>query len=205
MSFTLTGDWLGRFVRRNTMENPEYKILTAEADMKDFIEHCVDVDRFLKCCEECPNFGKTWSCPPYDFNPLDYWNRFQTFYLYAVKTITPPQLLEQSYELNDLMRLGGEITLSAQNDMQAHLEAEQKKFPRSKVIGGGRCMLCREAGCARLKNEPCRSPDRMSYSIESLGGNVQETLNRYLKEDICWGKDGHLAPYYIRIGGLLKP
>ncbi len=187
------------------IEDLEYQVLTAEADMADFIEHCVDVDRFLKCCSDCPHFGKTWSCPPYDFNPMDYWKPFRTFYLYAIKTTTPSHLLEQSFELDELMELGSELTLSATKGMGVFLEAEQKKYPGSKIIGGGRCMLCREVGCARQNNEPCRFPDKMSYSIESLGGNVEETLKRYLNEQIYWGKDGHLAPYYIRIGGLLKP
>ena len=186
------------------MENLEQKILSTEIDVNDFIEHCVDVPRFRECCKVCPNFGKTWSCPPYDFDPVDYWKQYSRFYLYAVKTTTPAELLEKTYELEDLMRLGGKITLTSMDEMRRHLEEESAKFPESQIIGGGKCMVCGQDGCARLKNEPCRFPDKMTYSIESLGGNVQETLKRYLNEDIYWGEKGHLAPYYIRIGGVLK-
>lgn len=184
--------------------NIESSVLTTEIDVPDFIEHCVDVPRFLGCCGECPNFGKTWSCPPYDFDPMDIWKQYSRFYLYAIKTITPPELLEKTYELDELLKLGAQITLASTKGMADHLEAEQKKYPGSRIIGGGRCVLCGDGNCARMKDEPCRFPDRMTYSIESLGGNVQETLKRYLDEDIYWGADGHLAPSYIRIGGLLK-
>lgn len=186
------------------MLNPEKIILTTEIDVADFVEHCIDVDYFLECCRACPNYGKTWSCPPYDFNPLEIWNQYSRFYLYAVKTITPPELLENTYEMDDLIRLGMELTLSAMKEMDEHLEAENKKFPESRIIGGGRCLICGNGNCARMKGEACRFPDKMTYSIESLGGNVQETLKRYLNEDIYWGANGHLAPSYIRIGGLLK-
>lgn len=184
--------------------NIESSVLTTEIDVQDFIEHCVDVPRFLGCCGECPNFGKTWSCPPYDFDPMDIWKQYSRFYLYAIKTITPPELLEKTYELDELLKLGAQITLASTKGMADHLEAEQKKYPGSRIIGGGRCVLCGDGNCARMKDTPCRFPDRMTYSIESLGGNVQETLKRYLDEDIYWGADGHLAPSYIRIGGLLK-
>lgn len=183
---------------------PERKILSTEISVQDFIEHCVDVPRFRECCEVCPNFGKTWSCPPYDFDPLDYWKQYQTFFLYAIKTTTPKELLEKTYELDDLMRIGGAITFTAVKVMDDFLEKEHQKHPGSQIIGGGKCLLCGENNCARQNNEPCRFPDQLVYSIESLGGNVQETLKRYLNEDIYWGEAGHLAPYYIRIGGLLR-
>lgn len=182
----------------------ETKIFSKEVAITDFLEHCVDVPRFLSCCSACPNFGKTWSCPPYDFDPVDYWKQFQTFYLYAVKTTTPANLLEQTYSLEDLMRIGGEITKSSNEEMCAHLQNLQEQFPESKIIGGGTCLLCGAGNCARQKGEPCRFPEQMSYSIESLGGNVEETLKRYFGEQIYWGKEGKLAPHYIRVGGLLK-
>ena len=186
------------------LQQIESKVMSTEIDVPDFIEHCVDVPRFLGCCSECPNFGKTWSCPPYDFDPVDIWKQYSRFYLYAIKTITPAPLLEKTYELEDLLKIGAQVTVAATEGMTEHLEAEQAKYPESRIIGGGRCLLCGEGNCSRLKGEPCRFPDRMTYSIESLGGNVQETLKRYLNEDIYWGADGHLAPSYIRIGGLLK-
>jgi len=186
------------------LEQIESKVIITEIDVSDFIEHCVDVPRFLGCCEECPNFGKTWSCPPYDFDPLDIWKQYSRFYLYAVKTITPAILLEKTYELDELLKVGAQVTVAATEGMTEHLEKEQAKYPGSRLIGGGRCILCGEGNCSRLKGEPCRFPEKMSYSIESLGGNVQETLKRYMNEDIFWGADGHLAPSYIRIGGLLK-
>ncbi|MCQ2512294.1 MAG: DUF2284 domain-containing protein [Lachnospiraceae bacterium] len=174
-----------------------------KVDISDFVENCVDVEYFLDCCSKCPNFGKTWSCPPYDFNPLDYWNQFKTFLIIAKKIVTPPELLEKTYELSDIIRIGSELTREATLSYEDEIAALLEQFPESIKLGSGPCKVCGEDNCARKLNQPCRFPDKRVYSIESLGGNVEITLKRYFDEGIYWGKDGHLAPSYIKVGGIL--
>ena len=94
--------------------------------------------------------------------------------------------------------------MGAFTDVDNDMFRLKEQFPDSRVIGGGKCMVCGKDGCARLSGEPCRFPEKMTYSIESLGGNVEKVLDRYFNEKIYWGADGHLAPSYIRVGGLLK-
>ena len=185
-------------------ENLQTESFEKEIDVQDFIENCVDVAYFTECCSKCPNYGKTWSCPPYDFDPLDIWNQYRTFLITAKKVITPPELLEKTYTLEEIIRIGAELTMGAFTNVDDEMVLLKEKFPGSRVIGGGKCMLCGQDGCARLSGEPCRFPDKMTYSIESLGGNVEKVLDRYFNEKIYWGADGHLAPSYIRVGGLLK-
>ena len=184
--------------------NLKTETFSKEIDVADFVENCVDVAYFNECCSQCPNYGKTWSCPPYDFDPLDIWNDYKTFFVYARKVYTPQDLLEKTYDLADIIRIGGELTMGSFINVDDEMTLLQKEFPGSRVIGGGRCTLCGKDKCARIFGEPCRFPDKMTYSIESLGGNVEKVLDRYFNEKIYWGADGHLAPSYIRIGGLLK-
>ena len=186
------------------LKNLPMQTFSNEIDVADFIENCIDVAYFEECCSKCPNYGQTWSCPPYDFDPMDIWREYKTFYITAKKVITPKELLEKTYSLEELIRLGGQLTMSSYTSMDKELKAMQEQFPESRIIGGGKCMICGKEGCARLKGEPCRFPDQMSYSIESLGGNVETVLKRYFNEKIYWGADGHLAPSYIRVAGLLK-
>lgn len=174
-----------------------------EVEISDFIENCVDVDYFLECCSKCPNFGKTWSCPPYEFNPIDYWNQYKTLYLIAKKVITPPDLLEKTYELNDIILIGGKLTMQTTASYDDEISVLLEKYPNSKALGAGPCKNCGDGTCARKFGQPCRFPDKITYSIESLGGNVEIVLKRYFDEAIYWGKDGHLAPSYIRVGGIL--
>ena len=184
--------------------NLKTESFSKEIDVQDFIENCVDVAYFNECCSKCPNYGKTWSCPPYDFDPLDIWKQYKTFLISAKKVITPPELLEKTYTLDEIIRIGAELTMGAFNNVDDEMALLKEEFPGSRVIGGGKCMRCGADNCARKFGKPCRFPDQMTYSIESLGGNVEIVLQRYFNEKIYWGADGHLAPSYIRVGGLLK-
>ena len=56
--------------------NYTLKRFEAETDIESFVRDFVDVEGFLECCKVCPNYDKVWSCPPYDFDPMDYWNSF---------------------------------------------------------------------------------------------------------------------------------
>ena len=38
--------------------------LETSIDIASYIDGYVDVERFLACCRECPNYGQLWSCPP---------------------------------------------------------------------------------------------------------------------------------------------
>jgi hypothetical protein len=45
----------------------------------------------------------------------------------------------------------------------------------------------------------------MRYSIESLGGDVGLTAERYLGQPLLWIKDGILPDYLMLVGALLLP
>ena len=49
------------------------KRFEAEIDIETYVKDYVDVETFQACCKACPHYNTVWSCPPYDFNPLDYW------------------------------------------------------------------------------------------------------------------------------------
>ena len=42
-----------------------------EIDIDSYIENYVNIEEFLECCKRCPNYNNVWSCPPYDFDPMD--------------------------------------------------------------------------------------------------------------------------------------
>ena len=65
------------------------KIETFEKTIKvdEFIEGYVNVEEFLECCKVCENYEQVWSCPTYDFDPVDYWKRFENLYVVGKKMI----------------------------------------------------------------------------------------------------------------------
>ena len=58
-----------------------------EINVKEYVEDYVNVEEFLEYCKACPNYEKVWSCPSYDFSPIDYWNRYSRIYIVARKII----------------------------------------------------------------------------------------------------------------------
>ncbi len=59
----------------------------AVVSVDHYLEEYVDVDTFLEACKACPNYDKIWSCPPYDFDVLEYWKKYSTLELTAIKII----------------------------------------------------------------------------------------------------------------------
>ena len=57
--------------------------------------------------------------------------------------------------------------------------------------------------CKRTEGQPCRFPDKMRYSIESLGGNVGLTISRLMGIELEWMKEGTMPRYFVLVSGLL--
>ncbi len=167
----------------------------AEAAVSDYLAHCVDVPRFLDCCRQCPNYGTRWSCPPFDFDPMALWQRFQTLRLYA-------RLLKPCGENRD-----GDVLIAALRREKPIFLTEllqlERGIPGSLALACGSCDAC--ADCTRSGGEACRHPDRQRHSIESLGGDVSETAIRYFGRPLLWVQDGAAPDYLMMVGGLLLP
>ena len=65
----------------------------------------------------------------------------------------------------------------------------------------GRCSLCMK--CTREFGMPCKMPFKLRYSIESLGGDVDRTINDLFGFEILYASDNKLPEYLIFVGGLL--
>lgn len=39
---------------------------------------------------------------------------------------------------------------------------------------------------------------------ESLGGDVEKTLELYFNERLLWGREGHMPEYMLLVGGLMQ-
>ena len=173
----------------------EYAVqkLEAEVSVEEYLQACVDVEKFLDCCRVCPNFGRRWSCPPFDFAPMELWKRFHTLRLYA-RILTP----EPEEDMAALLR---RMKVEKEKLMAELLQLEREN-PASMALSAGSCSLCGE-DCTRTKGESCRKPREMRYSIEALGGDVSKTAERYLGRPLKWAKDGAAPEYMTLVGGLL--
>lgn len=175
----------------------------AQVPVKEYIETCVNIDEFLEYCKECRNYNTTWSCPPFDFSPEDYWKKYDTLYLFARKILFSQELLQVEYTPQQLQEITGAVMRIEKGKMSEELAELEAKNPGSIALSAGHCMECGDLGCTRPLGLPCREPGKMRYSIESLGGNVGLTITKYLKQKLLWIEEGKLPEYFILAGGLL--
>ncbi|MGN0658029.1 MAG: DUF2284 domain-containing protein [Emergencia sp.] len=160
----------------------------------DYIENYVNVEEFLQCCRVCENYGRKWSCPPYDFEPVrDYWQKYGSLYIIGKKMILKE---EEKENWENLMR-------QVKEELTEILCAEEKKHPGSVSLSAGSCSICGEDNCSKKNGDPCRFPEKMRYSIESLGGNVGLTADRLLGVPLQWIEEEKIPDYFVLVGGLL--
>lgn len=160
--------------------------------LEPYLRECVNVPKYLAFCKECPNYNTRWSCPPYDDDPEDVWRRFTTLRLVSYILLPEP-----GQSVPDVLK-----TLTrVKETMLWGLLALEREIPGSLALSAGSCTLCAE--CTRPGGTPCRDPARMRRSIESLGGDVALTAERYLDVPLLWIRDGVLPEYLTLVGGLL--
>ncbi len=166
----------------------------AETTVDEFLAHCVDVPKFLEYCKACPNYDTRWSCPSFEFNPMDIWKTYKALRLYAW-ILTPEEGCTTEALLQGLTEQKTE-TIKA-------LMAMEAANPGSWALVCGTCNLCN--ACQRSQGRPCIHPDELRYSIEAMGGDVGETMRRYFQKEIQWIRNGVLPDYLMLVGGLLLP
>lgn len=183
-----------------------YEIKKLEAqpiDIPTYLDEYVDIPTFLECCKACPNFGTTWSCPPYDFDVEAFWNRYSTLKLYGTQLIYTEEAVNRRYTKEEADRILEETLKPEKLALSKEMEVLEKQNPGSQALSAGSCILCKD--CARTQGNPCRHPDSMRYSIESLGGNVGKTTSRLLGIELEWMEENRLPHYFTLINGLLLP
>ncbi len=179
------------------------KKLEGGIDIPTYLKEYVDIPTFLECCKACPNYGNLWSCPPYDFDVEDYWRQFAYIQVYATQILFDREDTQRTYDSCELQQIMEEILGKEKARLAGWMEQKEKEYPGSRALSAGSCMLC--ASCCRKEKQPCRHPERMRYSIESLGGNVGKTASKLLGVELMWMEEKKLPAYFVLVNGLLLP
>lgn len=171
--------------------------------VEEYMEKCVDVPTFLGYCKECRNYENLWSCPPYDFDPEDYWRRYTTFHIVGLKIFLPEELTAKIWPKEEIGDVMEDILVPQKRKLEEILGRMEEENPGSISLSGGSCIWCPKGTCTRPEHGCCRHPEHLRYSIESLGGNVGLTVTKYLHQELLWMEEGKLPAYFMLIGGLL--
>ena len=61
---------------------------TANISVDEYISRFRDEKRFVEFCKQCPNYGNSWGCPPFDFDTGEFLRQYEYDQLMATKIIT---------------------------------------------------------------------------------------------------------------------
>lgn len=178
------------------------KRFEATIPVDEYLEKYVDVDTFLKCCKACPHYNGKWSCPSYDFDVIEYWKKYNSLELTAVKIIFDEDYAGKEFPEDEILRITESSVKNQTGTVQgAAFTGTGNPRQRQPV----RRLLHSVPGeCARKENKPCRYPDKMRYSLESLGGNVGMTISKLMGVELEWMEEGKLPHHFVLVCGLLR-
>ncbi len=157
----------------------------------------IDIPRYGAMCTHCPNYGKCWTCPPYDFDPMEIWDRCEEAELLALQ-IFPETPEDREWAARDVRSFLAPYRTAVDEEI-ARME---ENTPHSRRLNAGKCCLCRD--CTRAEGKPCRFPRETRYSLESLGAAVGALTEEILHTPLRWGKEGQPPEYFVLVGALLR-
>lgn len=196
----------------------EYHVeyLKATVPSAILMEQYFDQERFLALCKECVNYGRLWSCPPYETDGSDLIRNARWVDLLGVKIVFSPALIEATKGKHQIGVVTRRILEKEKGDMDARVREMERNTAESTALSSGGCHLCRETGCedldyhsgppefcSRMTGKPCRKPNQMRYSLEALGFDVSRIAEDLLKTPLLWSAE-QLPQYFVLVNGLVR-
>lgn len=167
---------------------------TANIGVDEYIARFRDEKRFIGLCKQCPNYGNSWGCPPFDFDTGDFLRQYRYAHLMATKIVPT----EKGIPIDRTQEL---VRPERQRIEKGLLEMERRYGGRAFAYVG-KCLYCHSAECTRKCGRPCRHPDKVRPSLEAFGFDIDRTLAELFGIKLLWGKDGILPEYLVLVSGF---
>lgn len=174
-----------------------------ELPVSEYMEKYVDIPTFLECCKVCPNYNKVWTCPTFDFDVEEYWKKYKTIALYGHQIVFDEETKNRTFSQEELNNFIEEVIQKEKQILTDRLFTLEKEHPGSISLSAGSCQYCGKGNCSKTKNQPCRYPEKLRYSIESLGGNVGKTISDCFQIELEWVEEGKLPGHFVLVCALL--
>lgn len=167
---------------------------SVDISVEDYIARFRDEERILTMCRQCPNFGNSWGCPPFDFDAEELLRSYKYAHIVAIKVVPA----SNDIPLDDIQKL----------ILPVRIKAERELLDMEQLYGGrafayiGKCLHCNDSACTRISKQPCRHPEKVRPSLEAFGFDVVMTLKELFGFELLWGKNGKLPEYIILVNAL---
>lgn len=176
------------------MRNYTVEEFAADITVDEYISGFRDETRFMELCKQCPNYGKSWGCPPFDFNTEHFLRQYEYAHLMAAR-ITPAE--------NDIpIGQTQEFIRPERFRIEKELLEMERLYKGRAFAYIGRCLHCNDAVCTRQCNKPCLHPDKVRPSLEAFGFDIERTLAELFRIKLLWGENGKLPEYLVLVSGF---
>lgn len=165
-----------------------------ELDASEFIDRFRDFDKFNSFCRACPQYERSWACPPFSIDIESQLSQFSRVLLHATKIIPADK--------------GLSISAARELLKPVRMRLEKKFIEIENSCNGlflgfaGSCPYCPEDSCTRPMGLPCRFPRHCRPSLESYGFDLCSAVSENFGFEILWSNDGSLPSYLTLVCGL---
>lgn len=166
-----------------------------EISVKELVKRFRDAERFIAYCRECPNYGHSWACPPFEFDADEYLSRWHTARIIATRIVPG----ETGLPAADAGRFISPQRLRLDREL-LRMEAETGGRAFSFV---GSCLYCPEGECTRPCGLPCRHPEKIRPSLEAFGFDITAILRDLFGITLQWPRNDRLPPALTLVTALL--
>lgn len=180
----------------------DYRVVQAAARLPvpQFVRRYVELSAPDAGCRGCPDYGQFWTCPPYDFAAADYWAGYGEIVLRGLQFHFTPELLARRFPPEELAEYCRALLARHARRMTEHLSV---LHPGAAILSTGGCTLC--PACTRPAGRPCRHPESLGYSLESLGCDVGAAARGELGWELLWAGPERLPRYLTLLCAALLP
>ena len=182
-----------------------YKLIRKEVtvDAGEFVSLYRDVERIEKMCGNCPSYGKSWGCPPHVFDSVAVCDGFKTVRLMGTIIEFDEKVQVTCTSPEDAREISTHVMEEVWGTLLPEMYELERQTPGSRIFTF-RCRLCPE-GCTRPQGKPCRHPDSLRYSLESVGFDVVAATRDLLGIELEWSSDGSLPKHITLVTAHMLP
>jgi predicted metal-binding protein len=157
-------------------------------------------DKYVPLCKVCPDYGKTWSCPPGTPSAKGYLDQYEEVFTIGVKILYHKDLRESADTPEMVEKIRKETYGAVKLILMEILLYMEKENPGSLILAPGRCEQCET--CSRIYGLPCKRPERMRYSFAAFGFDFTKMSQELFGINLLWSAAG-LPEYNLAIAALL--
>lgn len=175
------------------MEAYAVEYFTKEIEAAKYVADFRDAARFMEACRQCPNYNRSWACPPFEFDIEDVLRQYDKVRIFAAKVAPTCSSLPLS--------AAQELIKPERIKMEGCLLGLEKEVGGRAFSYIGKCLHC-QGSCQRIYGKQCCHPDKVRPSLESFGFDIAKTLSDLFGIELKWGAGGKLPEYLVLVGAV---